>query len=419
MAHYSKCGSFSQGKGWRRTIGNKVGKDGRLMPCRFWLGMDKAKATATALKIESLWVGLDAPYWTPEALAIAEEIRVRAKATNVAESTADAFCEAMVRSKTVLIFKEAIERYRHAKLNDASISDASKHAIRCRTNSLEKSPLANSPMASIGAQQLSALVAYWLQRPSNGKGDPISETSARLIVKTARAVFDWADGVGLWTAPRRFDRLFKLPRTVNTPTIKIYSVNDLARLYTEANPFIRMLILLSLNCGFCSMEAASLRRDEIDLAAKVISRRRQKSGVAMTWNLWHETVRALRRGMANEGELALGTNGGKPLVWYSAGGHRVDAIVSRWRRLSKKAGVGGSFKTLRKTAATMMRSIGGVEVSELFLAHSEKSMAKFYSLPDPKAMETALTKMRRQLAPVFRTTLNRRSTRAINQLAMN
>lgn len=61
----------------------------------------------------------------------------------------------------------------------------------------------------------------------------------------------------------------------------------------------------------------------------------------------------------------------------------------------------GSFKTLRKTAATMMRAIGGVEVSELFLAHSEKSMAKFYSRPDSKATVAALATMRRKLAPMF------------------
>jgi hypothetical protein len=272
MANYSKCGAFTQGKGWRRTIGQKVGNGGRLMPCRFWLGMDKPKATATALSIESLWVRLNNPYWSADALAEAEAVRVGATAKNATESAADVLGKATARARhqTVLTFGGLIDRYRQAKLNEASISDASKHSIRCRTKSLEQSPMASTPMASIGAEQLASLVSHWLACPLNGKGEQISSCSARLIVKTARAVFDYADSVGLWLAPRRFERIFRLPRASASPTIEIYSMDDLKALWGQANQAMRLLMLLGLNCGFCSMELATLKRSEIDLNAKVI-----------------------------------------------------------------------------------------------------------------------------------------------------
>ncbi len=260
---FSKCGSFTVGKGWRRTIGVKVGDGGRLIPCRFWLGMDKPRATATALQIESLWVGLDSPYWSPEAFRAADAIRVGATVENRPECVTLALAvKPSPTVRTVLTFGGMIDRYRQAKFADPTIADPSKHAIRCRTATLERSPIVDEPLHRIGADQLASLVAYWLNRPLTPKGKQISEHSARMVVKTARAVCDYADSMGQWTAPRRFDRLFRLPRTASAPTIQTFSVAELVRLYRHANVNMRLPILLALNCGFCSAELASLRIEE-------------------------------------------------------------------------------------------------------------------------------------------------------------
>jgi integrase len=145
------------------------------------------------------------------------------------------------------------------------------------------------------------------------------------------------------------------------------------------------------------------------LQTKTITRRRQKTGIKMTWNLWDETAMLLQKYMACQGDLALITDGGQPLVWYSPKGHRVDVIPNRWARLVKQAkGVDETFahkpfKTLRKTGATMMRAIGGIEVSEIYLAHSEKTVARYYSTPSQGQLTTALRAMRIRLAPMFKT----------------
>jgi integrase len=404
---YSKCGAFTVGKGWRRTIGKKVGDGGRLLPCRFWLGMDKQKATATALAIESLWVSHNAPYWSGEAFKLADAIRIGATAT-IAPASEPSAIAVKPTAVEVLTFKGLIERFRTAYLADVRLSEPSKHSMVCRTKTLERSLIASMPLETIGAEQLASVVSYWLAHPiAPRKGKPISDYSARMIVKTARAVFDYADAVGVWEAPRRFDRIFRLPRTTTAPIINTYSVAELARLYKQANGRMKLLILLALNCGFCSAELATLKRSEIDLKNKVIKRARQKNGNFMSWSLWDETVKMLKKSMATDGELALRRENGSPLVSFDDVHRRLDGISYAWRNLLEQAnrcenGIVGSFKTLRKTGATMIRAIGGIEVSEMYLSHSEKSMAKFYSTPNMEQLSTALVILRKQLAPMFR-----------------
>jgi len=314
----------------------------------------------------------------------------------------------MPQAPTVLTVKQGIERYRQSVFDSPTLTDATKHSVRCRTKSLERSPIASMPLASVGAEQLATTVAYWLARPKAPKTNaPISRMSAAMIVKTARATFDYLDGIGAWQAPRRFDRIFRLPRTNGAPKVSTFDLDELRRLYTNANSRMKLLILLGLNCGFCSMEIATLKRSEIDLDAKIIRRPRQKTDVEQQWNLWAETVKLIREHLAppNEGDLAFLTAKGKPLAWYhpnDKGGSRVDAIHLAWRKLATNSKVSKPFKLLRKTGATLIRSIGGIEVSEQYLAHSEKSMARFYSRPEPKRLTDALAKLRQQLSPMFK-----------------
>jgi hypothetical protein len=85
-----KAGAFTNGKGWRKSIGKKLAPDGRLLPARFWLGMDEQKASIAALQIESLWLQQARSYWPPEALASAEAIRVGQTRTDAPQATATA-----------------------------------------------------------------------------------------------------------------------------------------------------------------------------------------------------------------------------------------------------------------------------------------------------------------------------------------
>ena len=54
-----------------------------------------------------------------------------------------------------------------------------------------------------------------------------------------------------------------------------------------------------------------------------------------------------------------------------------------------------------KTGANIIRKIGGLEVSEAYLAHSERTLARVYSNRDFDKLADALGIMETKLATVF------------------
>jgi integrase len=121
--------------------------------------------------------------------------------------------------------------------------------------------------------------------------------------------------------------------------------------------------------------------------------------------LWGVTADLLERRLGwtpkNAEDYALLTRNGQPYVSYG-NGNRTDVIGQAWTKLVKKAGVTKlGFRYLRKTGADMIRKIGGLEVSEAYLAHSEKTLARFYSNRDFDKLADALGIMETKLAAVF------------------
>ena len=73
-----------------------------------------------------------------------------------------------------------------------------------------------------------------------------------------------------------------------------------------------------------------------------------------------------------------------------------------WQKLVKKAGVTSlSFKYLRKTGADMIRKIGGRDVSEVYLAHSEPALSQAYTNRDFDKLSASLHALQQQLARAF------------------
>jgi len=95
------------------------------------------------------------------------------------------------------------------------------------------------------------------------------------------------------------------------------------------------------------------------------------------------------------------TRYGKPYVRYQ-NNMRTDGIAQAWQKLVAKAGVRelGS-KYLRKTGADMVRRLGGLEMPEIHLAHSEKTLGRVYSNPDFDKLAGALRAMEVELEDVL------------------
>ena len=169
--------------------------------------------------------------------------------------------------------------------------------------------------------------------------------------------------------------------------IETFTVEEVRRLLEVSEGFserTHLYLLLMLNCGMYQNDIAELRQDEVNWKTGTLTRARSKTrernGPVVTYKLWPETFALLKKHRA-EGELALTTDEGNPLVkyWLEDGKmRRYDAIQSAWSRLAEKMGgkIRLGMKHLRKTSATLLGQHPHFKFyANHFLADSPKSMA--------------------------------------------
>jgi len=189
----------------------------------------------------------------------------------------------------------------------------------------------------------------------------------------------------LWTT----DALTGLPKVLSskddwgikvpTKKIKDFTVLQVKQLLAGASPRTRLYLCLGLNCGMTQTDIANLRRDEINLAAHTITRKRTKTKEhenvpEVTYKLWKPTRELLQQHMATEGDLALVGEGGRPLLSVTLD-KKTDAVRSAFARLLKKTSVGGTFKMLRKTSAGLLANSAWASLVDLFLGHAAAKLS--------------------------------------------
>jgi hypothetical protein len=277
-------------------------------------------------------------------------------------------------------------------------------------------------LVSIGEREIKNFVLLVAQRPlvrdHSTPLRPMSLGYARRIVSEAKWFFTWLYESSLWdNRPRNFNRLFRFKAvlTMQERAAQLaeghaeppsFSVEELTKLYAVACERHRLWMLLSLNCGFAQAELDSLHRFEIKnlgTDAPYVERFRKKTSVYARWSLWPETTELLRKFIAppNEEDLALFTERGRRLKLIAPSG-AFSGVSEAWRRIVKRSGVKGSYKLLRKTGAWMTKQIGGLEVSEMYLAHQEPGTNKAYAGRRWDKLDAALMEMRQQLAAMFK-----------------
>jgi integrase len=313
--------------------------------------------------------------------------------------------------------EKALEAFKTQLSNNPLISDSHKSSMANRIDALSTLLDPDRALASVGYDQLKALVNKLAARPKSAKtGKKIAAQTSINLIAAARQFFNWLRDSGKWEDPRGFDRIFRVNRKALLTNkerrqaaqgVEVFTVEELTKLWQAANEQNRLFISLGLNCGFAQMEISTLRTWEINLEAdpKHIARHRRKTEVYGSWVLWDVTADLLERRLPwtpkNKEEHALLTRNGNPFVNYGSG-HRTDVIGQAWQKLIKKADVTKlGFKYLRKTGADMIRKIGGLEVSEAYLAHSEKTLARVYSNRDFDKLADALGIMETELKTVF------------------
>ncbi|HEV8060154.1 MAG TPA: hypothetical protein VGP68_09785 [Gemmataceae bacterium] len=193
--------------------------------------------------------------------------------------------------------------------------------------------------------------------------------------------------------------------------IETFTIEEVQALLKSCDGFsekTKLYLLLMLNCGMYQNDIAELGGEEVDWKKGTITRARSKTrernGPVVAYKLWPETFALLKKHRA-QGELALTTDEGRPLVRYwleNGAARRYDIVHSAWTRLAAKMGfkkIRLSMKHLRKTSATLLgqHPMYKYYVGH-FLADSPKGMdQKHYVKPSEDEFFLALDWLRKQI----------------------
>jgi integrase len=262
---------------------------------------------------------------------------------------------------------------------------------------------------AIDAIDEAKLEGYFTHLSVQVGAEKYSPTYAHTLLMTAKQFISRLAELRLIPLPgnirsRRFRFNHSAPQRIETFTVE--EVRALLEACEGFSERTRLYLLLMLNCGMYQNDIAELRKDQVNWTRGTITRARSKTrernGPVVTYKLWPETLSLLERYKAREGELALTTDEGKPLVRYwleDEAMRRYDVIQSAWSRLKGKAKPRLSMKHLRKTGASLLgRHPQYKFYANHYLADSPRTVAdKHYVTPSEEEFCLALDWLRGQI----------------------
>jgi integrase len=189
-------------------------------------------------------------------------------------------------------------------------------------------------------------------------------------------------------------RIDELPRTLyaakidvaDPETIKTLTNEEILCLIAEATGQTKLHLLLMLNIGATQKDISDLTKEQVDLKAGTITRKRSKTRgkrtvPKVTYPLWKTTLAELKEHWSDHPTLALTTRGG--MSWQETAINaetgkleKRDGIVSNFRHLRKRCDIDTTSKVFRSTSGDRIgQSKEYRELRSLFLGHSNKLMA--------------------------------------------
>ena len=186
------------------------------------------------------------------------------------------------------------------------------------------------------------------------------------------------------------ERINEIPRilqskkyqiSINRSVPKIFTYEDIRKLFAGSNDVLRLCILLGINCSLCQSDIANIRKKHIDFKNRRLRKEREKTGIIGDYKLWditYEYIEKLKPKNFKPEMLLLTTSTGNPLKYERlVNGKCVksDSIKSYYQKVRKSAkgvskeGRALSFKNFRKTGAYWIEK-ENPGLTPLYLAHS-------------------------------------------------
>jgi integrase len=170
-------------------------------------------------------------------------------------------------------------------------------------------------------------------------------------------------------------------------------------LIRTADPPLKAMTLLGLNCGFGNTDVATLPKSAVDLQSGWIEFPRPKTGIHRRVPLWPETVKALRNAITERPEPKNPTNAGLVFLtiqgrpWVRVQSKRakdaeapsngvvsLDALSQRFRKLLNHLGINShrNFYTLRHNFETIAGESKDQVAVDAIMGHVDPSMGAQY-----------------------------------------
>ncbi len=300
--------------------------------------------------------------------------------------------------------QELEDRYNRSEITAAYVEQA-----RCCLQDFADKIGFQKRFSCIGELDLADYRGHTLNLPvSFSTGRKIRPATARDRLKTVRAVYRWAYKMYLIERlPRNIDDIAKIPNG-SQPKVKVFTVEELAKLWKASTSRTRCYMALALNCGFGQTEISELRVGDINWTEGFIERERRKTGVRAKHKLWQRTLDLLREngsyGGDSDSRVLLNENGAALVTSRIVNGRqkKSDAVKNGFFRVMRKLNIDGQrgFYSLRKTGATMIEQIDPT-TTEMYLCHAENGMKKVYAQRDWERLGKALVAMEERLIAVM------------------
>ncbi len=190
------------------------------------------------------------------------------------------------------------------------------------------------------------------------------------LVRLSRIVFKFGFDSDLIDKPVKFGPGFKAPAKKllradrHARPLRMLEAEQLRTIITAANPPMKAMVLLGINCGFGNTDCAKLPHTAIDLDGGWITFPRPKTAVLRRCPLWPETVKALRDTLDKRPQpkreefagLVFLTKSGRPYVRSGSVGNGIDGLGAEFARLLKRLELNRDrlgFYALRHTFETI------------------------------------------------------------------
>jgi integrase len=271
-----------------------------------------------------------------------------------------------------------------AQLHKESLGELTPKSIRdyrhiCRQ--LIEHLGAEQPIADLAPVDFQHLLQAWRDRNPTTRGN---------LVRRAKIVLNYAWHAGLVETPIRTGPDFRKPsyrsrrqyeRTIGP---RLFTRAEIHTLLEAADPAMRAMIYLGINCALEPHDCGKLQRTDYDPAAGYLEASRWKTGVPRRCPLWPETRAAIDAYLPTRarphrpewaGCLFLSSRG------YSLWRDHYTPISTMFEKLLKKTDMKRprmGFLWLRHTFATVAGAVPDRDAIKMIMGHADHSMLANY-----------------------------------------